>query len=552
MDKPGNAIVAQSHSILLVDDNAANLSVAVDYLAGHGFQIVVARDGKKGLQLARQEQPDLILLDMLLPGIDGIEVCHRLKADELTREIPVIFMTIITNAEEKVKGFAAGGVDYITKPFQQEEVLARVTLHLSLRDLTRRLEESNESLERQVERRTAALTKANKELQAEIVERRRVEAALQDSEERLRLTMEAVNIGVWDWDVKNDKWSASPIYYTMLGYKPIVGLADRTEWLERVHPDDQAFVAERIQSVLRRKINEYRYEARLRHADGTYRWQYVRGFGAERDENGNVTRMLGIRMDITERKRAEEEIRKLNQELEQRITDRTAQLKATNKELEAFTYSVSHDLRAPLRHIDGFIELLQKKMEMPLDDQTSHYMDVIGESARKMGTLIDNLLSFSRMGRNEMLKSQVDLDELVQDVVQEFEPEADGRDILWNLTPLPIVTGDQAMLRIVLANLIANALKYTRRCQPAEIEIGCLPNQDNEVIVFVRDNGVGFDMAYADKLFGVFQRLHRIDEFEGIGIGLANVRRIINRHGGRTWAEGRVNRGATFYFSLSE
>ncbi len=551
MKKPGDAVDARSHTILLIDDNPANLSVVVNYLTGHGFQIIVARDGETGLRLAQQEQPDLILLDVVLPDIDGFEACRRLKADKQTQEIPIIFMTVVTKAEDKVRGFAAGGVDYITKPFQHEEVLARVITHLRLRNLTRRLEETNASLERRVEKRTAALTQANQELQAEIAERRRAEAALQDSEERLRLTMEAVNIGSWDWDVKNDIWYASPIYYTMLGYEPKAGPADRHEWLERVHPNDRAYVDKKIQDVLSRDFKEHRYEARLRHADGTYRWQYVCGFDIERDEKGKVIRMLGIRMDITERKQAEVKLRRFNEELEQRVRDRTGQLEAANKELEAFTYSVSHDLRAPLRHIDGFIELLQKKIQTTLDDQARHYMEIIAESARKMGTLIDNLLSFSRMGRNEIAKSQVDLSQLVQDVIQEFKPEAEEREVQWKISALPSVNGDQAMLRIVLANLIANALKFTRPCQAAEIEIGCLPDQDNEIIVFIRDNGVGFDMAYADKLFGVFQRLHPADEFEGIGIGLANVRRIINRHGGRTWAEGQVNQGATFYFSLS-
>jgi light-regulated signal transduction histidine kinase (bacteriophytochrome) len=231
------------------------------------------------------------------------------------------------------------------------------------------------------------------------------------------------------------------------------------------------------------------------------------------------------------------------------LLERTTQLEAANRELEGFSYSVSHDLRAPLRHITGFAMMLQKKASPILDEKTLHYLNTISESAKQMGNLIDDLLALSRIGRSEVKKGRINFAYLVKEILKDLQEETKDRDIAWKIGELPEVYCESSMLRLVFVNLISNAVKFTRPRPKAEIEIGCLPEED-EFIFFVRDNGVGFDPKYQDKLFGVFQRLHHQDEFEGTGIGLANVRRLVHRHGGRTWADGEIENGATFYFSL--
>jgi light-regulated signal transduction histidine kinase (bacteriophytochrome) len=248
------------------------------------------------------------------------------------------------------------------------------------------------------------------------------------------------------------------------------------------------------------------------------------------------------------RRRVERELLQTRDDLEKR----GAELQASNNELEAFAYSVSHDLRAPLRHMAGFSELLQKNSASVLDDKSKRYIGVILESAKKMGALIDDLLGFSRIGRAETSKATVSLARLVEEALSEVRRDLGDRNIVWKVEKLPAAYGDRAMLRLALVNLISNAAKFTRTRTPAEIEIGYMEQTDNQVVVFVRDNGVGFDMKYASKLFGVFQRLHPTEAFEGTGIGLATVQRIAHRHGGRAWGEGVVGEGATFYLSIAK
>ena len=274
---------------------------------------------------------------------------------------------------------------------------------------------------------------------------------------------------------------------------------------------------------------------------------------------GGEQHHVAILHDMTESKKAqaalrasEQELRNLNRELELRVTQRTAQLQESNKELESFSYSVSHDLRAPLRHVAGYVDLLKQSLTHGRNDEAMGRMDTIANAARRMSNLIDDLLSFSSIGRQGMYLVTLDTDALVRGVLEELQLETQGREIEWQITALPGLIGDPGLVKLVFMNLISNAVKFTRGRKPARIKVGRLDsgNDSTEHVVFVKDNGAGFDMRYSHKLFGVFQRLHSTGDFEGTGIGLANCRRIIERHGGRIWGEGVVDGGATFYFTI--
>jgi signal transduction histidine kinase len=274
----------------------------------------------------------------------------------------------------------------------------------------------------------------------------------------------------------------------------------------------------------------------------------VASFSAVRRRIENSLRQTrdNLQVEVEQRRHREGEIRKLNQELGKRA----AELEASNRELESFAYSVSHDLRAPLRHMVGYSELLQRQASSLLDEKSQRFIRTILDSAKRMGNLIDDLLAFSRIGRAETRETEVDLEQLVKEVVAEIGQDMKSRDIAWKIGALPVCYGDRSMLKLVVVNLVSNAAKFTRMRRPAEIEIGCVGCNKEQVEVFVRDNGAGFDMQYVNKLFGVFQRLHLPEQFEGTGIGLATVQRIIHRHGGKVRGEGAVDQGATFYFSL--
>jgi PAS domain S-box-containing protein len=369
---------------------------------------------------------------------------------------------------------------------------------------------------------------------------KQVEEARRVSEARYRTLFEYAPDGIVIADSESRYVDGNTSICRMLGYTrdELIGL----------HASD-IVTQEEIQhigpalSVITAKA-DYRREWQFRRKDGsTFAAEVI----ATMMPDGNLLAMIH---DITKRKQIEEKIHQLNVELEQRVVERTAQLQAANKELEAFSYSVSHDLRAPLRHVAGFVELLKSEAGPLLSEKSNEHLATISKSARRMGELIDDLLAFSRIGRSEMQKTDVDLNGLVKETLTDLQGEMQERNIVWKIDPLPKMRADRSMLRQAIVNLLSNAVKFTRLRDPAHIEVGCVAADNNEVTIFVRDNGAGFDPKYVDKLFGVFQRLHNSNEFEGTGIGLANVQRIIQRHGGRVWAEGAVDKGATFYFSL--
>jgi len=380
-------------------------------------------------------------------------------------------------------------------------------------------------------------------IRADISERKRAEEAVRTSEARYRTLFEHAPDGILIADPESYYVDANASMCRMLGYSrdEIIGrhASDIVSQKEIEHIDPAL--------SLIKANSEYHREWQFRRKDGSV---FEAEVIATAMPDGNLLAMI---RDITERKQAEEEIHKLNIELEHRVIQRTTELETANKELEAFSYSVSHDLRAPLRAVDGYSQAVLEDFGAQLPEEGRHYLQTIRGGAQKMGALIDDLLTFSRLSRLPLNKRKVNTVRLVRDTLDELGCPPDTRKIEMRIADLPPCLADAALLKQVWLNLLSNALKYTRQRESAVIEVGCMRENGNaENIYFIRDNGTGFDMRYADKLFGVFHRLHRADEFEGTGVGLAIVQRIVSRHGGRVWADAALDRGATFYFTLEE
>ena len=403
------------------------------------------------------------------------------------------------------------------------------------------LHRTRAELETRVQARTADLQRANEQLQREVAERMRIDETLRERASLLDLTHDTVFVR----DMQD------VITYWNHGAEDLYGWSSQEAVGQVTHQLTRTIFPAPLDEINAQLLATGRWEGELIHTkrDGT-KVVVASRWSLQHDEQGNPSAILETNNDVTERKKAEEALRQSRDDLEIRVKERTADLQSVNKELEAFAYSVSHDLRAPVRHIAGFSELLQKHSGPMLDDVSRRHISMILDSANRMGSLVDDLLAFSRIGRAETQTTTIHLEQLVKGVVGEIAPETQGRNIAWRIGTLPVCYGDPSMLRLVFGNLISNAVKFTRPRLTAQIEIGSMNHQPNEVIVFIKDNGVGFDMKYQDKLFGVFQRLHSQEAFEGTGIGLATVERVVHRHGGRVWAESSVDRGATFFVAL--
>jgi PAS domain S-box-containing protein len=501
-------VTTKASHILVVEDNPDMNAFLADALGRH-YWITRAFDGREGLEKALAHTPDLILSDVMMPGMSGDRMVEELRRHKELDDIPIVMLTAKADEELRIRLLRHGVQDYLSKPFSVEEVLARVG--------------------------------------GLLVERRRTKRQLRWSEERFRATFEQAAVGIAHV-APDGRWLL--VNQTLCN---IVGYA-REELLERTfqditYPDDVDADLEQVRRILAREIGHYSIEKRYVRKDNSLIWARLT-VSLVRDEAGEPDYFIGVVEDIQSRKEAEAQVHSLNASLERRVEERTAELQAANRELDTFAYAVSHDLRAPLRAMSGFSQALIEDFGNQFPVDARNYLEQISIASRRMGELIDGLLALSRSTRAELHREVTDLSGMAQAILADMARTDPQRQVRREVEPYITARGDTTMIEAVMRNLLDNAWKYTLRTTEPVIRV-YMERQDGMDFICVADNGAGFDMAHANRLFQPFQRLHRQEEFPGTGIGLATVQRIVLRHGGVMRANGKPGHGATFCFSLS-
>ncbi|MES2694496.1 MAG: response regulator [Verrucomicrobiota bacterium] len=510
--------------ILIVDDTADKLLALEAALGDLGQTIVKAESGNEALRLILRRDFAVILLDINMPAMDGFETAALIRQRKSSKHTPIIFVTSFSTADVEVyRGYALGAVDYLFTPVTPEVLRSKVSVFVELAKKNREIQRQSEALRRaEEERLQRKLDETNARLEWET----RRNHFFRLSIELLAITSYA---GIFT--------QTNPTWQKALGY-PAEELQGKG--MESfLHPDDLEATRETIANILKADTPLY-FESRFRAKDGTYHWLgwTIAPFAAE-------GLLYIFARDMTERRAREDEIKRLNGDLEQR----TLSLQQLNQELESFSYSLAHDLRTPLRSISAYSEMIVGGEAGDLTPEALKMVRTIQRNSGRMTQLMDDFLAFFRVARKDVKQEKIMMSSVAKEAIAAVQIDA-KRQVDFKVGTLPTAKGDPAMVLQIFVNLVANAVKFTGLREKAEIEIGFIADK-NPTVYFVRDNGVGFNMKYYSRLFGVFERLHRREEFDGTGIGLAIVQKIVQRHGGNVWAEAEVDNGATFYFTLA-